>query len=416
MRPQQTPTTPPFEAGQILLRFAHPEPPRPAHPRQGSSQPLLCAGGHAPGLASDQASGQTQGQALPQKPVQTSGQPPRQTPAQQGSQPFAQPSILPVFLPFAGCPQRCIFCDQAAQTGQTPEPLETLHDRLEAELSATPEAAPQELAFYGGTFTALPAPWPQRFLELAGRFLATGRLVRVRCSTRPDAVDFGQLAELKALGLSLVELGVQSFDDTALLASRRGYDGQIARQACVVLREVGLGLGIQLMPGLPGHTPLAFQNDAALAAAFAPELARLYPCLVLADTPLAEVWRAGAYAPWTLDATVDALGQALLTLWDAGVPAARIGLAEQAGLNVLAGPRHPALGQLARSRALLLHVRQRLDELPGTERALARLLFLPRRLQGEALGQNNALARDYAALGLAVRFWDQAGLTLCADG
>jgi len=360
MTPQQTATTPPAKAERILLRFDHPEPSRPTH--------------------------------------------------------ASRPSIVPVFLPFAGCPQRCIFCDQPAQTGQAPEPLERIFDRLHALLSRTAEAPAQELAFYGGTFTALPAPWPQRFVTLAGRFLASGRLCRVRCSTRPDAVDPAQLAELKALGLALVELGVQSFDDAALAASRRGYDGQTARQACATVREAGLGLGIQLMPGLPGHSRHAFQADIAQAAAFAPELTRLYPCLVLANTPLADAWRAGAYAPWPLDATVDALGHALLTLWDAGVPAARIGLAEQEGLSVLAGPRHPALGQLARSRALLLHVRQRLAELPEPERAQARLLFLPRRLRGEALGQNNALAREYAALGLTLRFWDQSGLALCADG
>jgi len=285
---------------------------------------------------------------------------------------------------------------------------------LQAELSATPEAAPQELAFYGGTFTALPAPWPQRFLELAGRFLATGRLVRVRCSTRPDAVNPAHLLELKALGLSLVELGVQSFDDAALLASRRGYDGATARRACNAVREAGLGLGIQLMPGLPGHTLQAFQADAAQAAAFAPELARLYPCLVLAGTPLAEVWRSGAYAPWELEPTVQALALALLTLWEAGVPAARIGLAEQEGLCVLAGPRHPALGQLARSRALFDFVRQRLCALPRQQQERARVLAVPRRLQGEVLGHKNALARDYAELGLSIRLWDEPDLALCA--
>lgn len=357
MTPQQTATTQPFEARHILSRFAHPEPSRPARARQ--------------------------------------------------------PSILPVFLPFAGCPQRCIFCDQTAQTGQAPEPLHALHARLEAQLTASPGAPPQELAFYGGTFTALPAPWPQRFLELAARFLSTGRITRVRCSTRPDAVDPAQLAALKVLGLSLVELGVQSFDDAALLASRRGYDGATARRACTTVRQAGLDLGIQLMPGLPGHSLRAFEDDVSQAAGYAPQLARLYPCLVLAGTPLAEAWRSGAYAPWDLEATVDALALALLTLWEAGVPAARLGLAEQEGLAVLAGPRHPALGQLARSRALLLFVRQRLAALPEQQRAQARVLAAPRRLQGEVLGHKNALQHDYAKLGLTIRLWDEPDLALC---
>lgn len=451
-------------------------------PGLAPEQPLQ----HAPGFPSRRTPGPTSGP----KPWRILARFPHPEP----QQPERKARILPVFLPFAGCPQRCVFCDQAAQTGQTPEPLDALYHRLEALLSqppavdagpcsspgsnshaspgssfgatrnaasdvgpgdpcgsldhspsaprnATPGAAfdtglgshparrsaespppAQELAFYGGTFTALPEPWPRRFMELAGRFLASGRLSRIRCSTRPDAVDPAQLAELKALGLSLVELGVQSFDDAALLASQRGYNGQTARRACRAVGEAGLSLGIQLMPGLPGHTPAAFQADVAQAAAFAPKLARLYPCLVLAGTPLAEAWRAGAYAPWGLNATVEQLALALPVLWAAGVPTARMGLAEQQGLTVLAGPRHPALGQMARSAALLAVVRQRLAQLAqedvlqaGIKQESPIILALPRRLQGEALGHKNALAPHYAALGLALHFWDEADLALCAQ-
>ncbi|MDR3641749.1 MAG: radical SAM protein [Humidesulfovibrio sp.] len=318
--------------------------------------------------------------------------------------------ILSVFLPFAGCPQRCLFCNQPAQTGAAPEPLEAVYARLTALLNDTGQEAPQELAFYGGTFTALPAPWPRRFLELAGPHLASGRLTRLRCSTRPDALSAPLLAELKSLGLSLVELGVQSFNDAALAACQRGYGGAAAHQACELVRAMGLDLGVQLMPGLPGQTVAAFREDIARTVALGPQLTRLYPCLVLADTRLAELWRDGAYVPWPLDATVDELARALLALWTGGIPTARIGLAEQEGLEILAGPRHPALGQLARSRALFLFIRQRLRQLP----APPFLLLAPRRLQGEILGQKNALAGDYAALGLEVRLWDEPDLALYA--
>lgn len=345
----------PSHEGRIVLRFPHPEPPRPAR----------------------------------------------------------SAAILPVFLPFAGCPQRCIFCDQGAQTGQAPQPLEAAHARLQAELAQP--GPPVEVAFYGGTFTALPKPWPERFVALAGSHLPSGRVMRIRCSTRPDAVDAARLAELKSLGLSLVELGVQSFDDAALAASQRGYGGATALNACEAVRAAGLGLGVQLMPGLPGQSVEAFRADVAQAAALGPELARLYPCLVLAGTPLAELWRSGGYVPWGMEETVDALARALLALWAAGVPTARIGLAEQEGLEILAGPRHPALGQLARSRALYLHVRQRLEALPEPAPSLKLVLDIPRRLQGEALGQKNALAADYAALGLGVRFWDGPDLLLRAE-
>ncbi len=332
-------------------------------------------------------------------------EPPRQNP--QGA---ARPGVLPVFLPYAGCPQRCVFCNQQAQTGQAPEPLSAIHERLAAHLATTARHAPQELAFYGGTFTALPDAWPRRFLESAASHVASGRITRIRCSTRPDAVDAPLLAELKGLGLSLVELGVQSFDAAALAASSRGYDGSTALAACHLVRQAGLGLGVQLMPGMPGQGVAAFRADIATAAALRPELARLYPCLVLEGTPLAESWRAGEYAPWSLDAAQEELSSALLALWEAGIPVARIGLAEQPGLKVLAGPRHPALGQLARSRALLLFAQGKLSALPES----AQVLLVPRRLQGEVLGQRNALAGAYAALGLRVEFWGEADLALCA--
>ncbi len=313
-----------------------------------------------------------------------------------------------------------MFCDQRAQTGQPPEPLPVIHERLARRLAdlptasapSEPESPAPELAFYGGTFTALPDPWPRRFLKLARPLVESGRLSRVRCSTRPDAVDTHSLAELRDLGLSLVELGVQSFDDAALAASRRGYTGATARAACDSVRAAGLSLGIQLMPGMPGQNAEAFRRDIATTADLAPELTRLYPCLVLEGTELADMWRAREFTPWPLEATIDALADALPILWRAGVRVARIGLHEQAGLAVLAGPRRPALGQMARAGALLRIVareRAGLSELADT-------LVLPRRLQGEALGQKGALTAGYTALGLTVLFRDVPDIVLCASG
>lgn len=318
-----------------------------------------------------------------------------------------------MFLPQAGCPGRCIYCNQPAQTGQRPEALETLLARARADALALPAAAgPVELAFYGGTFTALPSPWPERFLGLAAELRGLGRVSRVRCSTRPDAVSPELLSRLRGLGLDLVELGVQSFQDAALACSRRGYDGAAALAACRTVRQASLGLGIQLLPGLPGHSAEDFARDieaiAGLAPELSPELVRLYPCLVLEGTELAGLWRAGSYQPWPLEATVDALARALLRLWAAGIPAARLGLAEEQGLPVLAGPRHPALGQMAKARALFLHV----GELLATLAEAPSTLFIPRRYQGEALGQGNALREAYAELGLRVEAWGEEGFGL----
>ena len=207
--------------------------------------------------------------------------------------------IWPVFITFKGCPGRCVFCAQHLQTGAPPEPLPRILETMVTGLEAAGRAGrgPFELAFYGGVFTHLPAPWPERFLAAAGRLRQAGLISRIRCSTRPDACQPALLERLAAAGLDLVEIGAQTFDDAVLTAAGRGHNAAAIRQAAQTVRQVGLGLGLQLLPGLPGHTPAVLARDAAETAALGPEIARLYPCLVLDGTPLAARFRTGAYTP-----------------------------------------------------------------------------------------------------------------------
>ncbi len=338
--------------------------------------------------------------------------------------PHNRPRILPVFLPFAGCPTRCVFCAQDVQTGQrggtatVVRALAQAETRLEHEarqmdgardIGGTPEPgkspAPLEIAFYGGTFTLLPEAERAACLDLARRWLQRGVICRVRCSTRPDAVTERDLAGLRAAGMDCVELGVQSFDDAALSASGRGYAGEAARAACAMVAGAGLELGVQLMPGMPGVTPEVFRADVRTAllpdTGGTPPLAaflRFYPCLVLRGTPLAERWRAGDYAPWLLETTVDALAGGLLAAWARGVAVVRMGLSPEDGLDdaVLAGPVHPALGQLAKAEALRRHVAAHVARLPGPPARFG----VPRRLRGLLWGHANGLVDAYAAMGI----------------
>jgi hypothetical protein len=276
-----------------------------------------------------------------------------------------------------------------------------------------------ELAFYGGTFTLLPGSWAERFLEAAVPFLARGTLSGVRCSTRPDAVTPNDLRRLAGLGLSTVELGVQSFDREALAASGRGYGTEAALAGCAVVREAGLDLVVQLLPGLPGDRPGLFGEDLRQALAQGPRAVRLYPCLVIEGAPLAALWRRGRYAPWPLARAVEELARAWLSCGAAGVPVIRAGVAPQAGLaeQVLAGPLHPALGQMARSLALWLHLSRGLAQ--GAPGARLSGLAAPRRVQGEFWGHGRELAPRYAALGLTpagVRFEERGDFRLTLAG
>lgn len=320
-----------------------------------------------------------------------------------------RPRILPIFMPNAGCPHRCLFCGQEEVTGQpdmgeapqraeedVSQDVQQVLDELPARFEHVSPAAPVEAAFYGGTFTALPGPWPLRFLEALRPLRQRGLVSAVRCSTRPDAVPSHRLAQLAAAGLDTVELGVQTFDNAVLLAARRGHGAEASLGACARARAAGLGLGLQLLPGLPGHTLEAFARDITQCIALRPDFVRIHPCLVLAGTGLETLWRQGGYTPWGLPATVDALGTAVAELWRAGITVARVGLAPEASLlpAILAGPWHPALGSRVRARALWHDIRQRL------EGRMAVSLRLPRRYSGEFWGHAGEMEHLYQQLGL----------------
>ncbi len=327
--------------------------------------------------------------------------------------------VLPVFLPFFGCPSRCIFCAQHTQTGQGVLPLSFLLAQARERLSARRARGlgPVELAFFGGTFTAVPEEHQRACLAVASAGLRDGSVASLRCSTRPDSLSDAALERLCAAGGSTVELGVQSFDDTALRAARRGYSGATALRACAHLRTHGLHCGVQLMPGMPGVTPAIFLDDVRRALDAGAACLRFYPCLVLRGTELEQLYNAGGYTPWPLETTLETLAQGWLLARDARVPVIRMGLAPEAGLEqaIAAGPSHPALGAEVQALALLARVRQALRHAGGSR---ITALSVPRCAQGCFWGHGKRLTPAWAALGLPparVRWTDQNFVEIQAE-
>ena len=200
----------------------------------------------------------------------------------------AHPPVFPVFLPFSGCPVRCVFCAQDRQTGCAPRQAAdalAVAGRQLRERAGRAHPAP-ELAFYGGTFTALPPEDFAACLIFARMARHEGLICGLRCSTRPDRLATDRLAALREAGCACVELGVHSFADDALRQSRRGYDGETARAACAAVRAAGMRVGVQLMPGMPGSRPARFLEDVRLALELGAACLRFYPCLVLEGTEL----------------------------------------------------------------------------------------------------------------------------------
>lgn len=320
---------------------------------------------------------------------------------------------MPLFIPHGGCRGHCLFCDQGAQTGQYATSYDNtllfLKKALE-DLKKT-KRPPLELGFYGGTFTALPAPWPDRFTEVANHYKTQGILSSIRCSTRPDAVSEAQLRRLAAQGMDRVELGIQSFDTDVLKACARGYDRRTATSACTLVRRCGLELGVHLMPGLPGATATSFRRDIATLLDLDVQTVRLHPTVVLKKTGLARLHTSGRYTPLSLNQAIEQLAEALLPLWKANIHVIRMGVAREEGFldNIVAGPWHDALGQRAASLALFHFLRQRLLQLETPARRLEKLC-VPRRFESDTKGWKNENIPRFKALGIdmdRIAFWDR---------
>jgi histone acetyltransferase (RNA polymerase elongator complex component) len=265
---------------------------------------------------------------------------------------------IPIFLPFLACPGRCVFCDQHVITQQEQVlPPEGVAAEVSACLATLPAGAAAEVAFFGGNFTALPLSRQLCYAQAVHPFIAQGRVRGIRISTRPDCIFPEQLDTLRAAGVTVIELGVQSFTDEALRQSARGYDAATAEQACRRVREAGFSLGVQLMPGLPGDDRDACLASTRVAVALQPDMIRIYPTVVLAGTELAQSWLRKVYRPLTLAEAIDWVREMFLLFTAAGIAVIRMGLQSGENLDrggkVLAGPYHPAFGELVEQSVFL---------------------------------------------------------------
>ena len=280
---------------------------------------------------------------------------------------MAKRAIIPVFIPHAGCPNGCVFCNQRAVSGHVSVPSFSEVERLIAEsLASQPMGAPPELAFYGGSFTAIPSESQIGYLRAAQPFLRAGRLSSVRVSTRPDAIDASVLARLSAYGVQTIELGAQSMDDEVLRLARRGHTARDTSTAARLIREAGFSLVLQMMTGLPGDSFDAVWESARRIAALRPDAVRIYPVAVLRGTPLCDMWENGAYTPPTMEETVSVCAALIDLFQRKRIPIIRIGLnpGEALAAETVAGTYHPALGDLCYARWYLNRIRAWLALLP----------------------------------------------------
>lgn len=262
--------------------------------------------------------------------------------------------IIPIFIPHYGCTHACVFCNQQKITGQAmPVSAEEVAGIIDEHLARITQSRHIEVAFYGGSFTALEKKVQQELLTPAYEALRRGKIHAIRLSTRPDCITDEIVESLIALGVSTIELGVQSLDDKVLEASARGHSSADVTKAVAVIKKRKIACGIQVMPGLPGEDWVSLIATAKGIIQLQPDFVRVYPTLVIAHTQLAAMHNNGSYQALSMEDGVSRAAYLKMLFARHHIPVIRTGLQATEDLGkreiVLAGPYHPAFGEMVDS-------------------------------------------------------------------
>jgi histone acetyltransferase (RNA polymerase elongator complex component) len=267
-----------------------------------------------------------------------------------------RPFVIPIFLPHAGCPHQCVFCNQVSITGvkQNRVRPDQLRRQIRQFLEYKKEGRkPVQIAFFGGNFLGLKPEEIESWLELAGEFVSQGLVDGIRFSTRPDTIDAERLDILENYPVATVELGVQSMDDQVLVQAGRGHSSSDTIRAVEALKERQLDIGLQMMVGLPGDSDAQALVTTRKIADLDPDFVRIYPTVVVENSRLAQWFKRGKYVPLSLEDAVTLVKKIYLLFKQEDIDVIRMGLQAtddlEDGSTVLTGPYHPAFGHLVYS-------------------------------------------------------------------
>lgn len=262
---------------------------------------------------------------------------------------------ISVFVPHIGCPNMCSFCNQRYITGTFKAPLKSdVVNAVETAVrSSRYDPHNTEIAFFGGSFTAINRNYMTELLKTAYTYVKNGTVRGIRISTRPDAIDDEIISILRSYGVTSIELGAQSMSARVLKMNNRGHSVEDVVRSSEMIKQAGFELGLQMMTGLYGDTDELALKTAETIIKLSPDTVRIYPTIVLKGTDLAALYSDNKYQPQTLEDAVSLCTVLYKKFTDNGIRVIRLGLHSIENEAYIAGPWHPAFSELCQSQIML---------------------------------------------------------------
>lgn len=307
----------------------------------------------------------------------------------------------------------CSFCDQRSISGErsapTAEQVRAVLEEQAAHLAERGMSA--EIAFFGGSFTAIPRAYMLELLDTARAAVERFSVYSgIRCSTRPDCVDEEIVDILKRYGVTAVELGAQSMNEEVLIANDRGHTAEDVRKAAALIKQSGIELGLQMMTGLYKDTPERCLRTADEFIKLAPKTVRIYPTVILKKTRLGELFESGEYGSFSFDETVDLCAELLQKFERNGIRVIRLGLHASPGVEreMLGGVYHPALREIVESRIVLKELTERLSAFPKGDYTI----YTDKKKISRTVGQKRGNVRILSESGYNIDVREREGAVL----
>lgn len=270
---------------------------------------------------------------------------------------------ISIFVPHNGCPHQCVFCNQKNITGQQyqPTPID-VKNAIETAISSGADTTNTEIAFFGGSFTAIDREYMIALLNATKPYIKD--FYGIRCSTRPDAVNEEILTILKSYGVTSIELGAQSMCDDVLRLNERGHTANDVVNASKLIQSYGISLGLQMMTGLFGSNTEKDYYTAEKIVELNPDTVRIYPTITLKNTPLEILYKDGNYTPYNRETTISCCSKIIQLFYDSNINVIRVGLHYSNELkdNYIAGFYHPAFRELCESKMFYNSILNEIDK------------------------------------------------------